>query len=298
MPASSRRASLREPSATRRYRNPCGVAAPAPIRGWRVHTAARKRASRSPTSTPAVSPARRRAQATTASSGAASTSRTNSVQLPGARGAPTEVGAGRISRSAARSTSAASTAPSGPLPSRTATSSPRSDASRRAFGDAGVRRYGPGRSLAAGREAGCAAAIDGVPEVVPRCTARSGLRWAVGPRSRGPGRCPLGRHGVRLRGARGGIRSLPFRQDHGDDAPHLHLVAGSCRDLGEGAGGGRVELHGGLVGLDLHDGLALFDLLPLLLEPVEEHGGVLVHPQDRHDDVLGHGSPSSLARRR
>ena len=63
------------------------------------------------------------------------------------------------------------------------------------------------------------------------------------------------------------------------------LVAGLGGDVGQHPGGRRLDLHRRLVGLNLHQRLALGDRLALPLQPGEEPACLLVHAQGGHQDV-------------
>ena len=84
--------------------------------------------------------------------------------------------------------------------------------------------------------------------------------------------------GLRGRSARCRARVLAFRRDHADNVVHRHIGrAVRHHDLGERALIDRLDLHRGLVGLDLGDDVARLDGVTLLLEPAREiallHGG-------------------------
>ena len=172
-------------------------------------------------------------------------------------------GGGRRGRPAERM-SAATRAPPGPLPSPSASRSiPRSAARRRAFGEARRRRAsrrGPRRSTA-----------------------------ATGP----PRRRLLGRQRRRsvLR------QGLARRDDHGDRLADRHVGAFGGAEPGQEPVGGRLDLDGHLVRLDLHQRLALRHLVSLGLEPAEHLAGLLGHSEGGHDHVCRQRLGPELPRR-
>ena len=75
------------------------------------------------------------------------------------------------------------------------------------------------------------------------------------------------------------------QRDRLSDGDH---VARSRGHVSEDARDWRLDLGGGLVGLDLHERLALPHLVAGGLEPVQDLAGLLRQLQRRHDDVRGH----------
>ena len=144
----------------------------------------------------------------------------------------------------------------------------------------------------------------------------SSLRFWRGGLNRGRLRClGLGRRGLRLRsrGSRlrlwrrctwtraggGRFHILAFA---GQDRDHLvdRHVGGAFRhhDLGDGALVDRLDLHGRLVGLDLGDDVAGFDLVAFLLKPLGKVALLHRGRQRRHENVDRHGvSASSVSPR-
>ena len=98
-------------------------------------------------------------------------------------------------------------------------------------------------------------------------------------------RVPAGRCRCTDRSRLGHGLSRPH--DHSDGLPDADLIAlgGSKR---ERAVGGRLHLDRDLVGLDLHERLALGHRLAVHLQPAEDLARLLRHPQGRHDHVGGH----------
>jgi hypothetical protein len=86
--------------------------------------------------------------------------------------------------------------------------------------------------------------------------------------------------GVLLLHVGGVLGALGEDGDHGADGGLFALLDDDC---GHRAGVEGLHFHGGLVGLDLGDGLPLLDLVALFLEPPDE--GALGHGVA----LLGHG---------
>ena len=124
-------------------------------------------------------------------------------------------------------------------------------------------------------------------------------RAADEPLSRGVsgqlGSWPRRRLGRRV-GRHGGVpsplpsrrRGLAGRQQVGDRLADRDLVALTDADAAEDPFARRLDLDHGLVGLDLHQGLAPPDVVTLVFEPADQPSGLLGHPQGRHDDGPGH----------
>ena len=89
---------------------------------------------------------------------------------------------------------------------------------------------------------------------------------------------------------RGGGEGFAGFDEHGDGGIDLHaLGAVGDEDFAEHALIDRLDLHGGLVGLDFGDDIAGADHIAFLFEPARQ--GALGHGrrQGRHQDVGGHG---------
>ena len=110
----------------------------------------------------------------------------------------------------------------------------------------------------------------------------------------GEGRGPDRRRRHRDGGGSGGLlprcdrTRLLGREDQRDRLSDGDHVAGSRGHVSEDARGWCLDLGGGLVGLDLHERLALPHLVAGRLEPVQDLAGLLRQLQRRHDDVRGH----------
>ena len=176
---------------------------------------------------------------------------------------PTAIGAGAAAGAAsARSTSSATIRPSGPVPRMVERSIPRSRAIRRASGDAFTR---PSR---AGRR---------------RLRRRLGLR-------RGLRRLLLsdllGRLGLRDR------ELLALLADHADRLADRHL-AFLDRDLQQDAGEVGLDLLRHLVRVQLVQRLALLDLVPLGLEPLDDRARLHPLPEPGQLDLASHSARRS-----
>ena len=190
-----------------------------------------------------------------------------------------------------RRTSAASTAPPGPEPRTARRSTPRSAASRRAFGDAATRRDRPVAAIAsapfrlstyASTSAFSISPARGLHAREVHAVLLGDLRGRAGtpcagprrPRRRRGGRRPTGAAGAAARPlGRGAGRcagcgaGLARRDDQRDRLAHRHHVARLRGDLAQHAGGRRLDLDRDLVGLDLDDRLALAHRVAGRLEP-------------------------------
>ena len=240
-------------------------------------------------------------------------------QMVPTRGAPagaaaaTRAGAGggAAGRAAAVRTSAVRTAPPGPEPRSALTSTPRSAASRRAFGDAG--REARGRPVAR---------LPGVPpldegEDVRLLDAPSARRHLgdvdavlLGdlPRQGGYLRRRGGGAGAATRGSRSGPRAdrsrwrggldgtgLVGSEDERDRLADGDDVARLRGHLAQDAGSRRLDLDGRLVGLDLEERVALPDRIAGRPEPLQDLAGVLRQLEGRHDDAGRHQAPLQRA---
>ena len=163
---------------------------------------------------------------------------------------------------------------------------PASLASRRASGDEKTRPLAVGGRRSGWRWRGCGQARP------------SALRLSEPQLRRGLG-CRLRRFGRLRRGraARSGARRLcvlALARQHGDQLVHRH-VGGAFRhhDLGERALVDRLDLHRGLVGLDLGDHVAGLHLLAFLLQPLGEIALLHRGRQRGHQDVDRHGVSSA-----
>ena len=98
---------------------------------------------------------------------------------------------------------------------------------------------------------------------------------------RGAARRNLGRgSGRRIRQTRRRSgRRLPDRENQRDHGPDRDVVAARSGDPGERAVGGRLDLDGDLVGLDLDQRFALADVSPRRLSQRITRAGVLGHTE-------------------
>ena len=163
---------------------------------------------------------------------------------------------GRGSTPPACSTSSSRIAPPGPVPFTFDRSTPRSAARRRALGEAAARpRDGPRPHCLPG------AAVCGPGGTVSAARGRA---------DRAPGGEPADSPGARI---------IAIAWPTATSSPSAAVTRG------QRAGRRRLDLDRRLVGLDLHQRLALGDLLTLPLQPADELAGLLGHAESRHDDV-------------
>ena len=181
--------------------------------------------------------------------------------------------------------------PCGPEPWMRDRSMPASFASRLASGEAKTRPP---------EGAGCGAAW------VSARAAAAGAGFgasALGARScgcgAGGGRLRLWRRRSLARAGGGRFHVLALAGQHRDHLVDRH-VGGAFRhhDLGDGALVDRLDLHRRLVGLDLGDDVAGFDLVAFLLQPLGKVALLHRGRQRRHENVDRHGvSASSVSPR-
>ena len=158
---------------------------------------------------------------------------------------------------------------------------PASLASRRASGDENTRAW----PLV--RRRGCAAARC-------RCAERAAGSGSRRPSALRPSRAPGGAAAAFGAGALAGrsrrrLRILALAGQHGDQLVDRH-VGGAFRhdDLGQRALVDRLDLHRGLVGLDLGDHVAGLHLLAFLLQPLGEIALLHRGRERGHQDVDRH----------
>src|SRR6185295_11539774 len=99
-----------------------------------------------------------------------------------------------------------------------------------------------------------------------------------------------GRRGRGRLGRRGGdARDVVGRiGDDADQVSHRHLPALAHDDLAQHAGPEGLDLHVGLVGLDLRDHVAALDRVALLLQPLDDLAGLHRVRQLGHQDLGDH----------
>ncbi len=180
-------------------------------------------------------------------------------------GGPTAAGA-----TAARSTSSATTRPSGPVPVTAPSSIPRSRAIRRASGDAFTRPPASSRAplVTARNSPACSRRLDG---------------------------CLRGRslHNLASRFGRDVRKGLAFASDDCNRLTHRHLAL-DHGDPEEDAARLGLDLLGRLVGVDLEQRLALLDGVTLGLEPTDDRAALHPLPEPRELDVGGHQARATV----
>jgi hypothetical protein len=83
-------------------------------------------------------------------------------------------------------------------------------------------------------------------------------------------------------------RHFARRQDDRDSVSDGNFISYGSSDICQNAGGGRFDLHRGLVGFDLHERFALGNRLAFGLEPIEQSSFFLRDSQRRHDHIRCH----------
>ena len=87
-------------------------------------------------------------------------------------------------------------------------------------------------------------------------------------------------------------RHFARRQDDCDFISDRNFISSESSDICQNPGGGRFDLHCGLVGFDLHERFALGNRLAFGLEPVEQRSFFLRDSQRRHDHIRCQINPS------
>ena len=98
---------------------------------------------------------------------------------------------------------------------------------------------------------------------------------------------------LRARGVRGPWRGRRARaggavRNQRDDIADRRRVACGDSDIGQKAVGLGLDLHDGLVGLDLHQRVARLHRFARLLQPCDDQAGGLRHAEGRHDHLTRH----------